>query len=174
MAKNWPQIEKLLRRANITGNTARGNPSSLGLRYATVDLHEVNADGPILLSNNGKFTAYCSPGLDIVEDETTARNVWEEEFVDDECSLCLPGSEWVDTPVYECVECPRGKFKAAGDESCQTCSGNRKFASSTGQATCDTCKRGKTANNAHTDCNENEEIWLVPLLIALGGIRPAA
>ena len=31
--------------------------------------------------------------------------------MDDECSLCLPGSEWVDKPVYECVECPRGKFK---------------------------------------------------------------
>ncbi len=123
-----------LRDVQLAGNVADGAPSSLGFRLATANLHKVQAEGTIFLAMNGKVNSYCSPDLVFDVSETRGNDEWAISTHDAECSLCLPGTEWV---RYECVACAAGRYKGEGDLSCRKCSGRRSYQRDEGATSCD-------------------------------------
>ena len=98
----------LLRGVQLEENVAGGN-SSISLRYTNAQLHNVRIDDPssVALSQAGRMTIYCSPGLgaDKFSYQTagggglSARTAWDVTEDASECSYCLSGTEWTGSPT---------------------------------------------------------------------------
>jgi len=113
---------------------------------------------------NGKVNSYCSPDLEFDVSETRGNDEWAISTHDAECSLCLPGTEFVQN---ECVACAAGRYKGEGDLSCRKCSGRRSYQRDEGATSCDKCKKGKHATSNKTHCRDDVPKWVFPFLVAV-------
>ncbi|KAJ8605702.1 hypothetical protein CTAYLR_010149 [Chrysophaeum taylorii] len=121
-------------------NLAGGVSSGVGLRYADAEFYSTIFSGPsqhFFVALDTRVTLYCVlEPPEFVAFNTTFRN-HELKRVDDECSLCLPGS----------------KAKTRGDSKCVSC-GPGTFAPNEGQESCDPSPAGSIPDQDRTSVTE--------------------